>query len=201
MTEGQATRLAISDYKQVWSSNDLDPDEISRTITRAFSYNNDETRRRNDSTKYFNVNYDHLQSSSTSSAKSGKVDASFGGSILKAMVNVGVSVSDESRETDNNQSHDQGGVKQTDALSEDDLKHRIAQQGVEIAWDGHRWIPKSFKVFKLNSIAQQLHLVIASKQLIADTESGAIICRVKASGARKTILSESSRHSSMSHDD
>ncbi|CAF1603356.1 unnamed protein product [Rotaria magnacalcarata] len=69
-----------------------------------------------------------------------------------------------------------GKSKTTNAIfSGAEISNRLSQQAIETEWKGQKIIPKSFSVYKLNDITDRLQVAIVAKQLIAESENGAII--------------------------
>jgi hypothetical protein len=59
--------------------------------------------------------------------------------------------------------------------SENEIKNLLREKGVEIEWNGNKFIIKSFYVYKLTDIIDHLNNGILSKQIVADKKNGAII--------------------------
>jgi microcystin-dependent protein len=64
------------------------------------------------------------------------------------------------------------------AVSEADIKRAATQVSIDGVWEGHKFLPKSFKVFKLSDVVDRLQVAIISKQLMAEKANGAVIRRI-----------------------
>jgi len=164
MNNSNEIQISSGLFEQIWSSTDLHPNRIIHELNKIFQYNQDETKLRNDSEKYFNINQDALISLTSIDKESQ------GGLHLNSWFNgIGenwINITNRSLSSDK---------IIHEIVSETDIQRRIGQQGIEIQWNGEKLIPKTFSVYKLIDITDQLQVAIISKQLIADRNNGAII--------------------------
>ena len=167
MDESKQTTLNVGLYNQVWSSEDLNPDRITSELQKLFSKNDSETKLRNDSNTYFSLNTDYLQESSNSASGSASVSGTFMG--------IGASVSASGSTSSSNSLHDQLSRSNHDIFSLDEIHKLLTEQQVEVKWEGEKFLPKSFNVYKLTDLTDQLQVAIIAKQLSVDKKRGAII--------------------------
>ncbi|CAM4755969.1 unnamed protein product [Rotaria magnacalcarata] len=147
-------------YEQVWSSSDLNPDTITNEINKLFIYNQTHTENHNYSDNFFNLNEAYVRSSSSSGG---------GGFFISDLFGISGNGASSSSSSD-------GKSKTTNAIfSGAEISNRLSQQAIETEWKGQKIIPKSFSVYKLNDITDRLQVAIVAKQLIAESENGAII--------------------------
>lgn len=128
-------------------------------MNKIFSLNDTFTNTKNDSNKYFNVNRQAASSMSTDASVSVKVGI-FGGSAS-------ASYSEENSENTAKTTHD--------IMSEEEIKHLISQQDVEVEWTGEKFEPKSFHVYKLTDVTDRMQVALVAKQLSSERTTGAII--------------------------
>lgn len=155
-------------FGQVWQSSDLNPDRITSEMSKIFTFNQSETEKHSDKMNYYNVN--QRKDSSLS------VHASLDVRVKTLFVNVGVSASvnydEQESEAYEQTSHS--------AVSESDIKKAASQSSIEGEWEGEKFIPKSFKVFKLTDVVDRLQVAVIAKQLLAEKANGAVIRKVGA---------------------
>ena len=160
MNNSNEIQISSGIFEQIWSSTDLHPTRITQELNRIFTYNHDETQQRNDSQKYFTVNRDALISlTSIENEKQGGLHVNSWFNGIGENLNRSLTTEKSINEI----------------VSERDIQQRIKQQGIEIQWNGEKFLPKSFYVYKLLDIIDQLQVAIINKQLIADKNNGAII--------------------------
>jgi hypothetical protein len=122
MDNSKEVQLSAGLFEQIWSSLDLSPNRITHELNRIFTYNEDETRLRNDSQKYFTVNRDALTSVNTESTGGLHVNSWFHG-----MNNHPLSLNSTTTEKTINE-----------IVSATEIERRINQQGIEIQWTGEK---------------------------------------------------------------
>lgn len=162
---------------QVWQSADLSPDRLTSEMERLFTFNKSETLIHNNTQNYYSVN----QRNDSSLATYAPLDVRIRALITAVTINP----YDEQQKKTTDQ------YEQTDhsAVSESDIQKAAAQVGIEGAWFGHRFIPKAFRVFKLNDIVDQLQVAVIGKQLLAEKADGAVIRRVGALNSLSNVAS------------
>ena len=133
-----------------------------------FTFNQSETDKRSDRMNYYNVNQRKDSSLSVHTALDVRVKTFF------VKVDTSVKVDYDKRDSEE--------YVQTnhDTVSDVDIKKAASQASIEGAWEGERFIPKSFKVFKLTDAVNRLQVAIISKQLLAEKANGAVIRKVGA---------------------
>jgi hypothetical protein len=164
MNNAQQTVLDAKLFDQVWSSSDLNPDILTSELSKLFTYNDTETKRKNDTNKYFNLNKQHLQSSSNSVSGGGSV------SVLGLF-----SVGGNGASSSSSSLHDILQQTNHDIYSLDEIQRFLFQQQSEFQWTGEKFHAKSFNVYKLVDLTDRLQVAIIAKQLIADKNNGAIL--------------------------
>ncbi|CAF1326876.1 unnamed protein product, partial [Rotaria sordida] len=159
MDNAQKTQLDAKSFDQIWSSSDLNPDVIRNDLNKIFTYNKTATDYANSSDLFFN--YDQKEAQASDSR--GKMQIGwkgFGGSAEAAH--------SQSSSSENSQTTH-------DIVSQKDIRDFLAQQNIETQWSGEKWEPKSFSVYKLTDITDQLQVALVAKQLIAEKSNGAEI--------------------------
>ena len=133
-----------------------------------FTFNQSETDKRSDRMNYYNVNQRKDSSLSVHTALDVRVKTFF------VKVDTSVKVDYDKRDSEE--------YVQTnhDTVSDVDIKKAASQASIEGAWEGKKFIPKSFKVFKLTDAVSRLQVAIISKQLLAEKTNGAVIRKVGA---------------------
>ncbi|CAF2537864.1 unnamed protein product [Rotaria sp. Silwood2] len=157
------TQLDAKLYDQVWSSSDLSPDRITSEIQSFFTYNETETRRHNYTDIYFDVDSKKSQSNTTSA----NIGLSFGYQLLNLGLFSSGSLSSNSSHSEHTTTHV--------ITTATDIQHFTDQQSVQTAWTGEKWVPKSFKLFKLIDMNDVLQVALLAKQVMAEKQNGAII--------------------------
>ncbi|CAF1045188.1 unnamed protein product [Didymodactylos carnosus] len=164
-----ATQITLNAdlYNQVWSSSDLNPDRLTSELSKLFRYNDTQTKLHNYTDTYFNLDREHLTTSSASSSGQGSLTGSVG--IFSLGASGGGSSSSANSLLDN--------LKQStkDIYSLTDIKRLLTQQQSEFEWKGEKFIAKSFNVYKLIDLSDYLQVAMISKQLTADKTNGAIV--------------------------
>ncbi|CAF1561027.1 unnamed protein product, partial [Didymodactylos carnosus] len=154
-------------YGQVWSSADLNPDQITSEINKLFTKNASESELHSSSDKLYSVDKEHAESLSKSSSKEGGAGVSF----------LGISVGAKGGSSSSTSSSFYDKLAQTDheKYSQDDIKKMLNEQQADFEWNGQKFIPKSFQVYKLSDLTNRLQVAIIAKQLTIDKNRGAII--------------------------
>ncbi|CAF3888100.1 unnamed protein product [Rotaria sp. Silwood1] len=158
-------KLDVKLYDQVWSPSDLNPDMITNELNKVFIYNQSATKSHNYSDNYFNFDEAYARSSSSS-----------GGGGISVLGLFGVGGSGAS-------SQSSSGTKSNTTqviVSATAIRNFLTQQSIEAQWNGQKFIAKSFNVYKLSDISDRLQVAIVAKQLIAESESGAIVRTISA---------------------
>ncbi|CAF1524884.1 unnamed protein product [Rotaria sp. Silwood1] len=151
-------------YGQLWSSNDLNPDRLTSELNKIFTYNQAETNYRNTSDKYYNFHEEY--------AKSLAVSAAFKGSAN--ILGIASSSMDVSALVNKAES---GATEKTthDVISLTDIKKYLDQKSIETEWKGEKIIPKSFQVYRLTDITDNLQVALMARELTAEKTSNAMI--------------------------
>ena len=137
-------------------------------MSKMFTFNQSETNKHNDGMSYYNVNQRKDSSLSVHTAVDVRVKTLF----VKVDTNVKVDVNKRESEEYEQTSHN--------TVSETDIKKAASQASIEGAWEGEKFVPKSFKVFKLTDAVNHLQVALISKQLSAEKANGAVIRKVGA---------------------
>ena len=177
MDESKQITLDVGLYTQVWSSADLNPDRITSELHKLFSKNDSETARSNNSNTYFNLDTDYLRESSKSASGSASVGGSFMG--------IGATASASASTAASNSLHDQLSRTNHDVFSLDEIQKLLTEQQVEVEWKGEKFQPKSFSVYKLTDLTDQLQIAIIAKQFSIDKKRGAIIRTISTLDGKK----------------
>lgn len=167
MANSEATEISADIYSQIWSSSDLNPDRLTTELENLFVKNVTETQKRNDSNTYFSLDTNYLEQTADSNSVSASVSG--GGFGVSAAVSGSVSSSSS------HSLQDQLASSNQNIFSKDDIEKLLAEQHVQIEWKGEKFIPKSFKVYRLTDLTNQLQVAIIAKQLSVDKARGAII--------------------------
>lgn len=160
------TQIQADVFGQVWQSSDLNPDRITSEMSKMFTFNQSETEKHRDSMNYYNVNQRKDSSLSVHTALDVRIKTFFWKADVNAKVDYDKKESEEYEQTNHN------------TVSETDIKKAASQSSIEGAWEGNKFIPKSFKVFKLADAVSRLQVAIISKQLLAERANGAVIRKV-----------------------
>ncbi|CAF1032595.1 unnamed protein product [Rotaria sordida] len=161
MSNSAQTILDAKLFDHVWSSTDLNPDRLTNEINKLFTYNKTETERHNFSDTYFDYNRNQVASSTTSG----------GGGISIPLLGIGVTGSGSVGSS----SGSSLSALTNDVFSSTEIQNLLSQEAIEMQWTGEKFIPKSFKVYKLTDLTDRLQVAIIAKQLTADKVNGAII--------------------------
>jgi hypothetical protein len=164
MDNSKQEKLDLNMYGQVWSSSDLNPDRLTSELNKIFTYNQAETNYRNTSDKYYDFHEEYAKSLAVSGAF--KSSASILG-ILSGSMDISASVNKAESGATGKTTHD--------VISLADIKKYLDQQSIETEWKGEKIIPKSFQVYKLTDIADNLQVTLMAKELTAEKTNNAMI--------------------------
>jgi len=167
----KAVQIEANVFGQVWQSSDLNPDRITSEMSKMFTFNQSETMKDGSKMNYYNINERKDSSLSVHAALDVRVKTVFTKVDVSAKVDYDKKDSEEYHST----SHS--------LVSETDIKKAASQASIEGAWEGEKFVPKSFKVFKLSDTVNRLQVAIISKQLLAEKKNGAVTRKVSASTA------------------
>ena len=152
-------------FGQVWKSDDLNPDRITSEMSKMFTFNKTETQKHNNSENYYSINQRKDCYIPTHSPLDIRIRTLF----ISVCGKTKHKNSEEFEATSHN------------AVSESDIKKAAAQASIEGVWKGVKFIPKSFKVYKLIDVADRLQVAVIAKQLLAEKANGAVTRRVSTS--------------------
>ncbi|CAF0980813.1 unnamed protein product [Didymodactylos carnosus] len=154
----------VSLMHQVWSSSDLNPDRLTSELNKIFTYNQAETNYRNTSDKYYDFHEEYAKSLAVSAPF--KSSASILG-ILSRSMDISASVNKAESGATGKTTHD--------VISLTDIKKYLDQKSIETEWKGEKVIPKSFQVYKLTDITDNLQVTLMAKELTAEKTNHAMI--------------------------
>jgi microcystin-dependent protein len=144
---------------QIWSNKDLQPDQITREMNEIFQYNEVETKKRNHVDKYFNVDRSKSSSNSFSAALSAIIkDKSYKFSFG----------------FDNQKSRGDGQTAHVVANLTTIMKS-LSQSGISAEWNGNKFIPRQYGVYRLTELANILEESLFAKIQTSLKKTGAII--------------------------
>lgn len=186
INKAKEIQIKAGAFDQVWHSADLNPDRITSEMFKMFKFNTNETERHNNSENYYSINQrkDILLPAHT------PLDMR----IRTACIGVDFIVPSNSQQNKNSEEYE---TTTLDAVSESDITKAASQIGIEGGWMGHKFIPKSFKVYKLIDLVDKLQVAVIAKQLLAEKRSGALIRRV---GASSSLLNNFNFFSSLNNE-
>ncbi|CAF1491659.1 unnamed protein product [Rotaria magnacalcarata] len=185
ITKAQEIQIHVGAFNQVWRSADLNPDRIASEMSKMFTFNETETKKHNNGENYYSVNQRkdcYLPSHTPLDLR-----------IRTIFTAIDIIVHGEHQKK-NSEEYE---TTSHNAVSESDIKRAASQVSIEGAWEGKKFIPKSFKVFRLIDLVDQLQVAIISKQLLAEKRNGAVIRRI---GASTSLSSSFNFFSSLSND-
>ena len=161
-------RIHVNAFGQVWQAADLNPDRITSEMCKLFIFDQHETYKHNNKQNYYSVNQKKDSPLPAHAPLDMRIRTLFGTVFIHAS-------------NDPQQKNSEEYEKAThSAVSEAEIKKAAAQVSIEGAWEGHKFIPKSFKVFKLIDVVDRLQVAVIAKQLLAEKASGAVIRRIGA---------------------
>ena len=153
-------------FGQVWQSIDLSPDRITSEMSQMFTFNATETNKHNDTENYYSVNQRRECYLPHHTPLDLRIRSLFTGVCVKIKDDHPKRNSEEYETTTHH------------AVSESDIQKAASQALMEGVWHGTKFIPKSFKVFKLIDVVDRLQVAIIAKQLLAEKANGAVIRKV-----------------------
>jgi hypothetical protein len=154
-------------YGQVWSSSDLNPDRLTSELNKIFTHNQLETEYHNTSDKYFN--YNETYANSLTKSKESKGGFGIAAAIANLSGNLELSSSLQKSKS--------GASEKTthDVISLTDIQKFLNQLSIEIGWNGEKILSKSFEVYKLTDITDNLQVAVMARELIAEKTKKATI--------------------------
>jgi hypothetical protein len=164
MDNSKQEKLELNMYGQIWSSNDLNPDRLTSELNKIFTYNQAETDSRHTSDKYYNFNKEYANSLGKSIGFKGSVPIL--GNISKTLegyASVNKTKSGATRKAT------------YDVISSTDIKKYLDQKSIETEWQGEKITPKSFQVYKLTDITDNLQVALMAIELTAERTNNAMI--------------------------
>ncbi|CAF0739205.1 unnamed protein product [Adineta ricciae] len=176
MTNAKEVHIKANAFGQVWQAYDLDPDRITREIGQIFTFNKSETEKRNSSENYFSVN--PLRDCSLPVRTP----------LYTRIRTVFISCPDNSNQNEQSSKNREYGNTTHDVVSATDIKNAAALAAIDGSWQGVKFIPKSFRVFRLIDVVDRLQVAVIAKQLLAEKATGAVIRRVSASASLSNAL-------------
>jgi hypothetical protein len=147
MDNSKQEKLELNMYGQVWSSSDLNPDRLTSELNKNFTYNQVETDYRNTNDKYYDFNEEYVNSLAKSKGFKGST------SIL-------------------------GNISGELEVSESINKTKSGATGKtthDAEWNREKIIPKSFQVYKLTDITDNLQVALMAMELTAERTNNAMI--------------------------
>lgn len=163
-------------YRQIWQSYDLNPDRITSEMSRMFTFNQTETQKHNNKENYYSVN----QRKDCTLPLHTPLDVR----IQTLFTNIYVNIKDD-QQIKNSEEYE---TTTHDAVSESDIQKAASQASIEGVWKGEKFIPKSFKVFRLIDVVDRLQVAVIAKQLLAEKANGAVIRKVGVSLLSSNLL-------------
>ncbi|CAF1495497.1 unnamed protein product, partial [Rotaria magnacalcarata] len=164
MDNSKQEKLDLNMYGQVWSSSDVNPDRLTSELNKIFTYNQAETNYRNTSDKYYDFHEEYAKSLAVSAAFESSASI-FG--IVSGSMDISASV--------NKAESGASGKTTYDVISLTDIKKYLDQKSIETEWKGEKIIPKSFQVYKLTDITDNLQVTLMAKELTAEKTNNAMI--------------------------
>ncbi|CAF4559030.1 unnamed protein product [Rotaria sp. Silwood2] len=184
MENSKETLLDADTFGQMWSPYDLNPDRITEELSKIFTYNDTETKRHNSSSTYYDFNKANMNKLAEShSAKGGasiSTEAHLSVPFGSGGAKFSASAYGETADSSYNSLYNQLNETTHNQFSSDDIQRMFTQQGTELQFKGEKVTPKSFQVYKLADLMDQVQVGIISKQLIAEKKDGAIVRTISA---------------------
>jgi microcystin-dependent protein len=164
MDNSKQEKLDLNMYGQVWSSSDLNPDRLTSELNKIFTYNQAETNYRNTSDKYYDFHEEYAKSLAVSAAFKGSADIL---GIASASMDISASLNKAESGATGKTTHD--------VITLADIKQYLDQKSIETEWNGEKIIPKSFQVYKLTDITDNLQVTLMATELTAEKTKNAMI--------------------------
>ncbi|CAF3887935.1 unnamed protein product [Adineta steineri] len=168
ITNAKEISIQADAYGQIWQSSDLSPDRITNEMSNIFTFNKTETEKHNNKQNYYSIN----QRKDCPLPMYIQLDACI--RILLITCN-----------TNRNEGYEPTSYN---AVSELEILKAASQVSIEGIWEGTKFIPKSFQVYKLIDIVNRLEVAVIAKQLLAEKTNGAVIRRVSATTSLSNVL-------------
>ena len=157
MEQREKVELQANLYRQIWSSKDMKPDRVTAAMNKIFALDKNDSNV--DSKDHRRFRFDQSQAESNSKEMSWET----GGSILslaKAKMKVGGKFQTAAAEDSKNA---------TDvSWSQNEVSKWGRERDIEVAWDGEKLYAKSFLVYRLAEIIDQMETTFISKEMTAD---------------------------------
>ncbi|CAF3806490.1 unnamed protein product [Rotaria sordida] len=185
ITKGKQIDIRASAFGQVWQSADLNPDRITNEMSKMFTFNRSETAKHNNRENYYSVN----QRKDCYLPVHTPLDVR-----IRTLFTTCSIINHDDRQKKYNEEYE---TTSHNAVSESDIKKAASHISIEGVWEGEKFIPKSFKVFKLIDLVDQLQVAIIAKQLLAEKSNGAVIRRV---GVSTSLLNNLNFFTSLDND-
>ncbi|CAF1569788.1 unnamed protein product, partial [Rotaria sordida] len=144
--------------------SDLNPDRLTSELNKIFTYNQAETDYRNKSDKYYDFHEEYAKSLAVSAAFKGSADIL---GIASGSMEISASVNKAESGATGKTTHD--------VISLTDIKKYLDQKSIETEWKGVKFIPKSFQVYKLTDITDNLQVALMAIELTAEKTNNAMI--------------------------
>jgi hypothetical protein len=164
MDNSEQEKLDLNMYGQVWSSSDLNPDHLTSELNKIFTYNQAETNYRNTSDKYYDFHEEYAKSLATSAALKGSARIL---GIVSGSMDISASLNKAESGATGKTTHD--------VISLTDIKKYLDEKSIETEWKGEKIIPKSFQVYKLTDITDNLQVTLMATELTAEKTKNAMI--------------------------
>ena len=170
MESAQQNIVKAGHFNEVWSSEDLRPDRITSELSKLFTKNASDTAHHTSSDKYLSVDKQHLEELIASSSKEGGAGVSF----------LGISIGGKggSSSSSKNTFYDKLSQINHDKYSQDDIINLLNEHQAEFAWEGEKFVPKSFQVYKTSDLTDSLQIALVAEQITINKKQGAIIRHV-----------------------
>jgi microcystin-dependent protein len=178
LQQSAAVKLDAKLFDQTWSSSDLNSDVITQEINNLFVYNEAESAKLNFTNLFFDLDKEYATSHSSGSSSQGSGSVS----ILNGLF--GGSGGGGGSSNSANSLFDKLAQTTQDTFTTVEIQRLLDEHSVEAEWNGNKLIPKSFEVYKLTDLTDNLQVAVISKQLIADKKNGAIIRTINVADRR-----------------
>jgi len=171
LAHAKQVSIKANAYGQVWQSADLNPDRITNEMSKIFTFNETETKKRNNKENYYSIN----QRKDCIEPNHIPLDVIIRNHLFTTNIYLLNNNNNEKK------ANEQYKTTNQNAVSESDIQKAAALVSIEGSWYGKKFIPKSFQVFHLLDVVDRLQVAVIAKQLLAEKANGAVIRRVGAS--------------------
>ena len=154
-------------FGQVWQSIDLSPDRITSEMNQMFTFNETETKKRNGTENYYSIRQRRHCYLPYHTPLDQRIRTIF---TRTCVINIQADHPRRNSEVYEATTHN--------AVSQSDIQKAASQASMEGIWEGTKFIPKSFKVYKLIDIVDRLQVAVIAKQLLAEKANGAVVRKV-----------------------